>query len=591
MLIGSEIRILREFLLPVFVSNYSGAMTNSCESRGAALTLLAVRTGRAHMNEQENLKPRESGAAPAWGKIRLWEVALAAALVAVIAIAVYVSRRGMHLTMPTSVLEEVEEIPPAPIDETLATFNALAYHLYAVKNDVGQYDRVRSNLANLALTDEELAQGIEEAHGALLDLCMECERFFIERKELDEARRIGRRENIVRTASATGGVAVGTAARYAVTGVSPLGLALAGGLAASHVGGHIAANKKVELAYQTAIEKAKVALHDQIARSEHELVNLRARMEKERGWSAGQILTEQRYLDYTKALAKFAEEENAGALPELKRIAALAGMAEAYFYAGLIYLSHGNGEMASVCLTEAIRGQPQNFVYSRDIAAAAHYHLAQISLVDERWTDAIGQVNSALVMGGEQPDFHCLRGEILLEAKYIEEADEAFERALELAPGFGRAMLGLAQTKALLGEGENALDLLEKAAREGQVNLSQVSRDPQLQSLQTNPRFQALTHLEIGLAIDWGPISDKILVTNNNTFPLTNILIAAKRKNKSEESIRLEAAQTDLLEPNAAFKVSGEIGRGGMVDTDYFEIELTCDQGEWKDKLVIENEE
>ena len=543
------------------------------------------------MSEQNNRKLSEDAASPVWGKIRLWEVALALALVALIGIVVYVSQRGVHLTMPASVLEDIEEIPPAPIDETLATFNALAYHLYAVKNDVGQFDRVRSNLANLALTDEELAQGIEEAHSALLDLCRECERFFIERKELDEARRIGRRENIVRTASATGGVAVGAAARYAISGASPLGLALAGGLAVSHVGGHFAANKKVELSYQTAIEKAKVALHDQIARSEHALVNLRAKMEKERDWSAGQILTEQRYLDYSKALAKFAEEDNITALPELNRIAALPGMAEAYFYAGLIHLSQGEPESASACLTEAIRGQPHNFVYSRDIAAAAHYHLARISLDAERWKDSIGHVNSALSVGGEQPDFHCLRGEILLEAKHIEEADEAFERALELAPGFGRAVLGLAQTKALLGAGEDALDLLEKAAREGMVNLSTVSRDPMLKSLQSNPRFQALTKLNIGLAIDWGPISDKILVTNNNTFPMTNILIVVKRKNRSEDGERLEAVQTELLEPGKTFKVSGDIGRGGKVATEYFKVEIACDQGEWEGWPEIESKE
>jgi len=543
------------------------------------------------MSEQNSRKSPEDSSSPIWGKIRLWEVMLALALVATIGIVVYVSQRGVKLTMPTSVLEDVEVVPPAPIDETLATFNALAYHLYAVKNDVGQYDRVRANLANLALTDEELAQGIEEAHSALLDLCRECERFFIDRKELDEVRRVGRRENIFRAASATGGVAVGTAARYAVTGISPLGLALAGGVAVGHVGGHIAANKKVELAYQTAIEKAKVALHDQIARSEHALVNLRAKMEKERDWSAGHILTEQRYLDYTKALASFAEEDHAAALPALNRIAALPGMAEAYFYAGLIHLSQGDGDPAAACLTEAIRGQPHNFVYSRDIAAAAHYHLASIAWAGERWDDSIGHVNSALSVGGEQPDFHCLRGEILLDAKHVKEANKAFERALELSPGFGRAILGLAQTKALLGAGEDALDLLEKAARDGMVNVSELSRDPQLKSLQGDPRFQALTKLEIGLAIDWGPISDKILVTNNNTFPLTNILIAVKRKNKSDDSERLEAVQTELLEPGKTFKVSGDVGRGGKVDTEYFDVEITCDQGEWKGRPAIEEEE
>jgi tetratricopeptide (TPR) repeat protein len=524
------------------------------------------------------------------GRVRPLEIALGVVLAAAVGLAIFVSQRGANLPMPSSALDHVATVEPAPVDEDLATFNALAYHLYALKNDVGQYDRVRANLANLA-TSGGLASGIETVHGALLDLCRECERYFVDRKELDETRRLGRRENIFRGVSSAGGLTLGAAAKFVISDVNPLGLALAGGMAASRAAGHFYDNRKIEEQYRAAVDKARVALNDQIARTEHCLVNFRAEMEAERQWPPAWQMTESTFRTYTDGLACFAEEDWNGALQAFAQVGSLPGMGEALFYSGLARLALDEPEEAAAQLHAAIERQPANFVYSRELTAAAYYHLAAIRLGQQDWSEAIGHANAALRLAGDQADFHCLRGEILLAAGHTPQASEAFKRALEVDDGSARAAYGLSQALAQRGRQDEALEFLEQAAREGRINLSDAGQNSLLTPLRGMPRFNALTSLDISVEIDWGPISDKVRVTNNNAFPLTNLVVLARRKNSTEEDEKAEVVEAPLLEPGATLAIKGDIGGGPKSRTEYFAYELECDQGEWSHKHAIEAEE
>ncbi|MCX7016656.1 MAG: tetratricopeptide repeat protein [Candidatus Sumerlaeota bacterium] len=517
------------------------------------------------MSEPENPRdpphpepPSDSqGGGGPFGRIRPLEIALAVALACGAGLALYYSQHRARISLPASALDRVEEIAPQPLDENLATFNALAYHLYALKSDVGQYERVRANLARLA-TGKGLEPGIEEADQALLDLCRETERFFVERRDLDEARRAGLNANLAHTAKAEGALAAGTAAKFAVIDVGPMGLALAGAVALGRLAGHVEGNRKVEKAYQDAVDKARLGLNDQLARTEHRVVNVGADLGAKYGWKPAATLSEAAFGVYADGLARFASADWEGALRAFDRVSAIPGMAEADFFAGLAWLAKGDRAKAAQRLTDAIERQPANFVYAREAVGAAHFHLARIAVDEKRWNDAIGHINAALQFSPDEADLHCLRGEILLDTGHSPEAVEAFQAALRIDERSPRAAYGLAQALADRGQTNEAMEWLRQAARDGGINR--------------------------------GPFSDAAVLTNKNVFPLTHLEATVRRKNSGENKEFVESAKKEALAPGEEWAIQGAIRAGPKSRTEYFDYQLRCDQGEWKahDKVAAE---
>ena len=66
------------------------------------------------------------------------------------------------------------------------------------------------------------------------------------------------------------------------------------------------------------------------------------------------------------------------------------------------------------------------------------------------------------------------------------------EQAIELAPNDPLVLYNAACNLALLGEGERALDGLERAIEAGVAVGDWIKHDPDFESLRSHPRFQAI---------------------------------------------------------------------------------------------------
>lgn len=83
-------------------------------------------------------------------------------------------------------------------------------------------------------------------------------------------------------------------------------------------------------------------------------------------------------------------------------------------------------------------------------------------------------------------------GYIAIQTKDYDLAIQANEKATDLLAFPGNAMYNLACTYALAGNGDIALNWLERAIKKGYNNLHQIMQDEDLKSLKNHPRFLAL---------------------------------------------------------------------------------------------------
>ncbi|HEY3176184.1 MAG TPA: alkaline phosphatase family protein [Candidatus Polarisedimenticolia bacterium] len=86
---------------------------------------------------------------------------------------------------------------------------------------------------------------------------------------------------------------------------------------------------------------------------------------------------------------------------------------------------------------------------------------------------ALGYIQSGPGPGSDTgtPTYHVNAGRIFLSKNQLDRAQQEFDRARELAPGFDQPLLGLAQVQMMRGRPAEAIPLLEEALR--------ASRDPQ----------------------------------------------------------------------------------------------------------------
>ena len=84
------------------------------------------------------------------------------------------------------------------------------------------------------------------------------------------------------------------------------------------------------------------------------------------------------------------------------------------------------------------------------------------------------------------------RGIDLLKQKKLDEAEKTLAEALQLGPNRYLALYNMACVKALRGEDAEAMDCLERAAANGFTDFIHIQKDPDLLSLRSLPRYQAL---------------------------------------------------------------------------------------------------
>lgn len=88
----------------------------------------------------------------------------------------------------------------------------------------------------------------------------------------------------------------------------------------------------------------------------------------------------------------------------------------------------------------------------------------------------------------------------------------------------------LACLLSIQGQPGEALGWLEVAIKNGWTNISHVRSDPDLARVRNEraAQFNALTAVKFDWSIDWGILSDDIILTNRSGFPLTNITASVR---------------------------------------------------------------
>ncbi len=200
------------------------------------------------------------------------------------------------------------------------------------------------------------------------------------------------------------------------------------------------------------------------------------------------------------------------------------GMPEALVARGCLYSVHQQDEEASRAFDEALRINPNayyaNYMYARHLFAegrledsVAHYRRAirlapleyqpksMLVLALERLgrsDEAMREGRAAMQAIEKHLQSHPFDGRALqLAAVHAAKGhgdpgrlEEFAERAIQARPGEFATTYNIACALATAGDKERALDMLEDASRHGRGNIAWMEKDPDLDSLRDDPRFE-----------------------------------------------------------------------------------------------------
>jgi len=125
--------------------------------------------------------------------------------------------------------------------------------------------------------------------------------------------------------------------------------------------------------------------------------------------------------------------------------------------------------------------------------ALGRYHLATLSLAEQRLDDAIAQLKEAVAADPEHVQSFRLLGFCHLQRREYQEAEKAFERAVAIdesdaATWYNRALAAVALSKV-----DVAFDCAQRAVQYGGIAMAkQLANDPALAALRFNPGFKDL---------------------------------------------------------------------------------------------------
>lgn len=514
---------------------------------------------------------------------RPWEIVFAALLVIAL-IAVFVGLRQMRPPQPSPTPNPRVPLalPQPPEDRDLIFYNALSFHFLALKSDPGSFEQVRRNLVELAMP-ESTHESIPLLHKEILTLCGECESFYARRKDLEDRRNEQRAEAWKAVARRAGTFAVGSAAESTVTGTNAFTLSAIGTFAVVQGARTAWDSRQSRAAFDEAVEQAQAGLNDRFARVAHSFSNLRA---EKAGWPEALVLTQIAFRSYTDGMAKLASGEYAASIPDLERSAAMPGLHEALFFLGIAYEADADFADAATAYRNAIERHPREFLYEGALVAESHARLARLSLREKKWDAALEHAQAALEGGATSETYYCLYGDILLAQGHEGQAEAAYRQALQLNPQSAAGAFGLSQTLAKQDRPQDALEWLEKAKAGGALDLSLAQSSEHFIDLRNLPQFQQAVELKFEAEVDWGPLSDKIILTNRNLFPVTGVEATVTRINQDSEP-QVEQVRVDALDPAQSMRIAGAIGKGPKSRTTSFKCQVTCDQGKWQTELAI----
>ncbi len=180
---------------------------------------------------------------------------------------------------------------------------------------------------------------------------------------------------------------------------------------------------------------------------------------------------------------QFWDKRDFAKLDELRQAPGAAKNPEVLYFAGLALSALNNRRAAIECWRKASELDPQG---EQSVRALAY------ELAEQAPSDAAGLfAQLAAAQRATADDLTCL-GEIRIKQDRLREAHDCLKRALDLDPDNSLAMVALAALYTQVGDRALALEFLQKAAATGNVDLADLSSDPEFEFLWREPTFEKM---------------------------------------------------------------------------------------------------
>ncbi len=164
---------------------------------------------------------------------------------------------------------------------------------------------------------------------------------------------------------------------------------------------------------------------------------------------------------------------------------------EAYYLYGRVLFESGDTEKSAKLFEKAQGVRPDDY-QSRCFLAAALTELGRLDEALRAGRLAVKSVEKYLELNPDEARPYSLGATAVLRLGDKECSKRWCEQAMQLAPNDPLVLYNAACNLAMLGEGERALDGLERAIEAGVAVGDWIQHDPDFESLRDHPRFQAI---------------------------------------------------------------------------------------------------
>jgi serine/threonine protein kinase/Flp pilus assembly protein TadD len=164
---------------------------------------------------------------------------------------------------------------------------------------------------------------------------------------------------------------------------------------------------------------------------------------------------------------------------------------EAYYFYARTSFQQGHAEKAASLYEQASRINPDDY-QSVSLLAALYHGMGREAQAQAAQLRALELTERHVELHPDDPRAHYLGAGILARLGKQERSLEWARQALAIEPGEASTLYNVGCVYSLLGKSEDAIDCLEKVVAQGAFYKAWAKRDPDLESLRTNPRFQAL---------------------------------------------------------------------------------------------------
>jgi adenylate cyclase len=164
---------------------------------------------------------------------------------------------------------------------------------------------------------------------------------------------------------------------------------------------------------------------------------------------------------------------------------------EAYYLYGRVLFESGDIERSANLFEKAQHVRPDDY-QSRCLMAGALTQLGRLDEAHHADRLAVESVEKYLELNPDEARAYSLGANVVIRLGDKDRSKRWCEQAIELAPNDPLVLYNAACNFALLGESERALDGLERALEAGVAVGDWIKHDPDIESLRSHPRFQAI---------------------------------------------------------------------------------------------------